>query len=316
MPSSSTSSSSRYLLGFFAVLLAVVGTALAASLVLVRYAVEPADRLVRGLVLLRTATSPDAAFGDSRFVWGLIGKHDFPTIGAEGETLFDMESRVRFYYRNKDPRRVIVQGDPHAFAPYKLNRARHEYLEDPRWGFLRRFFDYHREYLLLYWERLAEDGLGAFQQQNAMRWGWVEARVSWAEVPPESRTVQARTRARLLSPGPDFATGEFAASFRRTLEALTARGASVCVLTTPVSYDFHRFSSADPHVEGARAFMERVAGEYGAQYVDYYTFYARREFDGYFKDMDHLNATGAREFTERVLSTCFGESDRTVTASH
>jgi len=116
MPSSFTSSFKGFLLRALAVQLAALAIALAASLALVRYEVEPNDRVVHSLELVQRETATDAAFGDSHFAWGFVGSAEFPTIAAEGETIADMELRVRYYYRNKKPGRVIIEGDPHEFA--------------------------------------------------------------------------------------------------------------------------------------------------------------------------------------------------------
>src|ERR1700674_2918930 len=112
MPGSYTSSFRRYLVRVLLVQAAVLGLALAASVALVRYVVEPNDRVIQSLNLVRRETARDAAFGDSHFAWGFVGSQAFPTFAAEGETVADMELRVRYYFRNKEPGKIIIQGDP------------------------------------------------------------------------------------------------------------------------------------------------------------------------------------------------------------
>src|SRR5512134_2752220 len=151
MPSSFTSSFNRYLRRFFLALAATLALSLAASLALVRYYVEPNDRLIKSLDLVQRAEATNAAFGDSHFAWGFVGSRDFPFLGAEGETIPDMELRVRYYFRNRAPAKVVIQGDPHSFASYKLDRGTHAYLDNMDNYFWQRFTDHHRQYLALYW---------------------------------------------------------------------------------------------------------------------------------------------------------------------
>jgi hypothetical protein len=308
MPNSSTSSFKRYLLRVLLLPVAILGLALAATVVLVRYAVEPNDRVIQSLALVQQETSKDAAFGDSHFAWGFVGRPDFPTFAAEGETVADMELRVRYYFRDKQPGKVVIQGDPHAFASYKLERATHAYLDNLDNRFWRRFLDHHRPYLALYWERFLGGGTHAFRQRNELRWGWIVGQEEWSSLDPAVRLGQASARVEHHKPAEGFQSNEFAQSFRRTLAFLQERGAQVCVITSPVSYEYYKFARENPSTAEAIGFIRQVAEEHGDRYVNFYDLYARPEFAGYFRDMDHLNQRGAPLFTEKVISACFGHA--------
>ena len=305
MPSSFTSSFSRYLRWFFVVQAASLLLTLAATLALVKYRVEPNDRVIQSLALEQSATSRDAAFGDSHFAWGFVGSPDFPTLAAEGETVSDMELRVRYYFRDKRPGKVIVQGDPHAFAPYKLDRATHSYLENLGNSFWRRFKDHHRPYLGKYWERVMEAGFDGFRPKNELRWGWIVGQERWSSLDPKKRLGLTSARVQRLTPTADFRTTQFAASFERTLAFLTERGARICVVTTPVSYEYSKFAGHQPGTAAAIEFVRQVAEQNGARYVNFFDLYARPELADHFRDMDHLNDIGAPLFTEQARSACF-----------
>lgn len=308
MPNSSISSFKRYLVRVLLLQVAVLALALAATVVLVKYAVEPNDRVIQSLALVQHATARDAAFGDSHFAWGFVGRPDFPTFAAEGETVADMELRVRYYFRDKQPGRVIIQGDPHAFAAYKLERATHAYLDNLDNRFWQRFVDHHRPYLGLYWERFLAGGAGAFRQRDELRWGWIVGQEEWSSLDPTLRLGKASARVEHHKPAADFQRNEFARSFRRTLTFLQERGAQVCVITTPVSYEYYKFASENPSTAAAIGFIRQVAEEHGDRYVNFYDLYARPEFAGYFRDMDHLNQRGAPLFTDKAVSACFGHA--------
>jgi hypothetical protein len=306
MPSSSTSSFSRYLVRVLLLVVGALALALGGSLVLVKYVVEPNDRVIQSLALVTRSTATDAAFGDSRFAWGFVGRPDFPTIAAEGETMADMELRVRYYFRDKQPGRVVLQGDPHAFATYKLDRATHAYLNNLDNRFWQRFVDHHRPYLGKYWELFATGGTRAFRPRDALRWGWIVGQEEWSALDPTVRLGQARARVEHHLPAADFEHDVFAQSFERTLSFLQERGAHVCVITTPVSYEYYKFASQNPTTAEAIEFIRHSAEQHGDRYVNFYDLFARPEFADYFRDMDHLNQRGAPLFTEKAVAACFG----------
>jgi hypothetical protein len=306
MPSSFTSSFRRFLVRALVVQIVTLALALAASVALVKYAVEPNDRVVHSLELVQRETATDAAFGDSHFAWGFVGSADFPTIAAEGETIADMELRVRYYYRNKNPGKVIIEGDPHEFAVYKLDRATHAYLNNMDNQFWQRFVSHHRPYLGLYWGRVAGKGLGAFRQKNELRYGWIVGSGRWSQVDTSARLALSAARVQHHLPADDFRETPFAQSYRRTLGFLKSRGADVCVVTSPVSSEYLRYASREPRLAAVQVFVQQTAEEYGARYLNFYDLYATPQYDSYFHDMDHLNEIGAPLFTAKAVQGCFG----------
>ncbi len=306
MPNSFTSSFRRFLFLALGVQLATLALAFGASLALVKYVVEPNDRVVRSLHLVQQETATDAAFGDSHFAWGFVGSAEFPTIAAEGETIADMELRVRYYYRNKKPGRVILEGDPHEFAVYKLDRATHAYLDNMDSGFWQRFLSHHRPYLGLYWNRVLAHGLAGFRAKNELRYGWIVGGERWSSLDTTARLALAAARVQHHLPADNFRETEFAQSYRRTLAFLKSRGAEVCVITSPVSAEYFRYASRQPRLAEVQSFVERAARESGARYVNFYDAFAQPAYDRYFRDMDHLNDIGAPLFTAKAVAACFG----------
>ena len=123
MPNSFTSSFSGYTTRFFLVQGSVLLVLFGATVILVRDFIEPNDRVVRSLELIQQETTPDAAFCDSHFAWGFVGVRATPQPRPAGRDAFaTWSSRVRYYYRDKQPGKVVIQGDPHLFAVYKVER--------------------------------------------------------------------------------------------------------------------------------------------------------------------------------------------------
>jgi len=129
---------------------------------------------------------------------------------------------------------------------------------------------------------------------------------TWSTRDGQARLTRARARVEQQTPVADFAGQPPAESFRRILAFLRERGAQVCVVTTPVSYEYFEYATQNPVTAATIDFIRQVAGENRARYVNFYQRYARPEFDDHFRDADHLNQIGAPRFTEEVLSACFG----------
>src|SRR4029079_7953749 len=122
------------------------------------------------------------------------------------------------------------------------DRATHEYLQNQGGTFWGRFVGHHRPYLGLYWQRLLEGGPSAFKPREELRWGWIAGQNSWSAVEPGARRTMANRRVDRQVPAADFRNNTFARSFRRTLAFLRERGADVCVVTTPISYEYLEYS--------------------------------------------------------------------------
>jgi len=280
------------------------------SIALVKYVVEPNDNFISRLHLTRNGTAKNAAFGDSHIVWGIVGSPDFITLGADGETIADMELRVRYYFQNKRPGKVIIQGDPHSFSPYKLERGTHAYLQDMGASFWRRFIAHHRQYLGQYWRKvIANRGLHVFHPKHEIKWGWVVGKDRWSSVDPVVRVHQALSRVQRQTPIEELQRHEFAETYRRTLSFLKRSGAEICVVTMPVSYDYHMHAERTRSTASAIRFFQDVAKQNDARYVNFFGLYAQPQFDDYFTDEDHLNEVGAPRFTKKLLSACFDRPD-------
>ena len=280
---------------------------LGASIILVRDYIEPHDRVVKSLDLIQKETATNAAFGDSHFAWGFVGKPDFPTLGAEGETILDMELRVRYYFRDKQPGKVVIQGDPHSFAGYKMDRATHEYLQNMDNQFWQRFLEHHRQYMGLYWQRVFErGGFDVFRPADELRWGWI-VRTRAVVVARFQRTEWLGARARGLpearlrvpqrgtGPKPQADARVFGGTWRGRVRRDDASELRVLRVRE------RRFE----HCRGHELRAAGGGGDWGAL-LDFFALFAEPEFANYFRDMDHMNEIGAPHFTAMALSACFG----------
>ena len=123
-----------------------------ASEVLVRWAVEPHDLLLRHREFMARASAADAVFGDSHASLGFTGVDGFVNLAFPGENLATAAGKARAYYRDRKPGRVILQADPSMLAPARDREppTRYDNLDAGR-SWLRILDERHRSRLTAYW---------------------------------------------------------------------------------------------------------------------------------------------------------------------
>ena len=90
-----------------------------ASEALVRTSVLHQDEFIAHAHLFMAARDTDAAFGDSHVARGFYPPKGMVNLAYPSEGIEHMDWKVRSYFADKDPGRVIVQADPHLLAPYR-----------------------------------------------------------------------------------------------------------------------------------------------------------------------------------------------------
>ncbi len=130
-----------------------------------------------------------------------------------------------------------------------------------------------------------------------------EAAPSWAEISEQKRLQRTQRRFQRQRPMSDFRRSQAYAAYVRMLEALREKSVTICMLRTPLSRNYELLIADDPLVAQAYAEQRRLAGEYGARYVD------ARELnmsyvDQFFADQDHLNGEGRDIFEPLAMRAC------------
>jgi hypothetical protein len=156
---SSTFSSRRWLLIFFAILVPAGVGFLAASEWLIRVEVVPHDNFEWIAARLRDSQQSNAAFGDSHVAAVPdYNTKDFVNLGIGATTIRKMDQRVRYYFSKVKPGEVIIQADPHLFADYRLEARGNFVPEAYAESRLRVFDPRHRSFMLKYWSTLLRKG--------------------------------------------------------------------------------------------------------------------------------------------------------------
>lgn len=327
--SSSTSSSSRALpagsdalgegrgkpLVTFAVgFILSLAIVLAASEAMLRAVVVPEDSFRAHAALFASTMLSDAAFGDSHTARDFVPPPGMVNLAFPSEGIEHMDWKVRQYFSKRRPGRVVIQADPHLFAPYRLvnrlgdyalhlNRAgidsRWTYLSDPRF----------RPQLIALWRAFLRSGGDLSSQVRRTDSGALLSPGNLAEKTPRARTYAARARVRTHSQIAGSQTEAQRAVFSAMLDFLAARGAEICLVSYPLSPDYRtafvRSAGAAARRERARTlhFFAAEAARSGANYVDQSHAIQDRSA---FRDVDHLNGESAPAYSRRLMQACFG----------
>ncbi len=274
---------------------------------LVRTRVEPNDQFPVHLRLFHSAKEHDVSFGDSHMACGFYPPAGMISLAFPGENIGNMKYKARAYFDKRPPGRVIMQADAHMFARYRTapTRGYNESFDQPPGEqsalSVRSLNSYHRPKLFAYWKVWLLKG--EFESRTKLNPnGWTECAGHWTAVDPETRKTRARERATLHEPAVDFSHSDFSVKYLRVLDDLVHKGARVCMVEFPVTPDYQREMPRENY-QAAQAWFTAQAQRLGLRYLSHAGVYAHKL--ELFSDMDHLNAQGAREFSQLIYNECF-----------
>jgi hypothetical protein len=304
MSSFTSSSDWRFLRQWAATVIAVIFIIGAASEWLLRVHVALQDNFQAHAQLLEASRSSDAAFGDSHVARGFAPPGGMLNLAFPSENITQIAQKVQAYYSTHDPEHIIIQADPHLFAPYRLRdtgvgaKARHQAESSG----LMLLAPERRRAMRDYWIAFAKGGGMLTSKIERLENGALLSPGDLSALSPRALELIVKRRVRIHRPisGPltDAAKNDYAGM----LSALRAKGAQICLVSFPVSppYRAAMAESAAPTI----AFYRDQAARVDARYVDH-----RALIDdlNQFRDADHLNKAGALAYSPRLMQSCFGE---------
>ena len=320
--SSSTFSSSRWLLIFFAILTVPTVGFLAASEWLVRVRVLPHDGFEVIAERLHDSTQSNAAFGDSHVAAvNAYDTADFINLGIGATTIRKMDQRVRYYFSKNKPGQVIIQADPHLLAEYRLE-AHGSYVPEDYSNLRSRALDpRHRGFMLKYWSvELASAPIKVpsyddlWQAAQSLRQDAPKPAENVQPSPPAPSPVAAKASLRFNAlmdseilthtPAHDFEDRDEATIYREMIKFLIGRGAKVCLVNYPVDQFYRVRADAIPAFAAARKFFEDTAK---ANRIPYVSFWDRFDDPSMYQNSDHVNQQGAVIIARESRAACFGK---------
>ena len=304
---SSTSSSEgarHWVIAWVCVTFVPLALFLGSTEALIRTQVSPVDlaRRHREFFFATGVAATSAVFGDSHAARGFTGVDGFVNLARPGEVLDRTRQKLALFTAGAGHRRVILQVGPHAFAPYRQERAPGPYRLTPWWAPRIRESN-HRDNWFRYWG-VALSGRSFIPNRVLQPDG---AQTAPEEESGGGRDVVDLAAARVLEHRPlaDPAATPSAIDLEGILDDLAKRDVEVCLTSFPVSPEYMREAARHPEFERAVRFLAEIARRHGVVYVD-----QRERFDDstLFFNPDHLTLEGARRFAPICVTACFGAS--------
>jgi hypothetical protein len=274
---------------------------------LLRKHVVPVDLFRRHVEFVESERRSDAAFGDSHIARGFPGTSTIANLAFLSESIEQIDAKVRYYYRERAPGRVILLGAPHLFRADAESSSR-DYARifsttDSAGVSLYLFDPYYRVRVPRYWFTWLRHG-GSFP--SALTLAPHGGLLSDATIldPGTRHRLEAVRRVAGHRPAPAFERSSAARRYESLVALLVERGAKLCIVTMPTSLAYREYAAADPRFAAALAFVESVGRRHGAAYVSYWS-----RFDdlALFADVDHLNRSGAELLAPELERDCFAK---------
>jgi hypothetical protein len=215
-----------------------------------------------------------------------------------------MAGKVGLFFRDRAPGRVVLQADPSMLAVARDAEPATDYAplvgeNARRW--VASFSPRHRPRLIAYW-RVFFDGAG-FAANRQIQSDGAQTRIGrFDQLSEAGRAAAAMDKATGHRPPGDLGNSPGLEVLDRLVADLTARGATVCLVTMPMAPAFQDVANAMPEFAAARQAFDRLAGRHQIARVDLWS----APIDpAHFVNQDHLNHQGAAVIAPRIVDACF-----------
>lgn len=263
--------------------------------------VHPLQKYVR---LFRETKSANVVFGDSMAAGGFTGVAGFVNLAREGDTFPQIDRKVRLYFAQRRPDRVIIEAGLHHFSQSYL--ASHDDDEFPRqlagqgYG-LKVFEGVYRAESLTYW-KLALTGQPFVPKYGFESDGARLKDTRFSQEAPATRQVTAVREAAGLLPVPAARRDRLWQGYAEMVRFLRDKGARVCLVAFPYAPEMQAAIAAHPQYGEVRAGFADLARRTGAVYVDLIDAPLGDEL---FENPTHLNGFGAHLVAPDMEKRCF-----------
>ncbi|MDO8607355.1 MAG: SGNH/GDSL hydrolase family protein [Phaeospirillum sp.] len=308
-PASSTSSSRRFGQAFAATTAVLLLVAAVSTEVMVRTQVEPVHNYLKYIAMFRKSPSPDAAFGSSVTVAGFSGQPGFVNMALGGEPPNYIAHKIRMYYKNLKPGRVIIQASyselstsfwfTHQGDGDEFEQILHA---DDR-ASLRILNPLHRTSLITYWRAVLSEGR-FIPSAEFMPDGSRIQYARYTDRPLSERLAGARQTAQSWRPPDDPSKALAAKVYAEVLDFIAAEGGQACLVSFPTTQALQAEMKKFPTYAKVPEFLHRLAEAKRARYVDLADMVLGDES---FTDDVHPNGYAAKVISPIIVERCFGD---------
>jgi hypothetical protein len=306
-----TSSSRAFLWSFLILVLGAGFTFAAATEWLIREKIVPYHSYYKYRDLFRDSRAVNAIFGDSHAANGLTGLDGFVNLAYSGENFQSIAGKVRLYFADKQPGRVILQAGFHHFSrnflDFRPNETKlfRDFLAG-RVSLLRILEPVHAKELMNYWKVFLDKGRFT-PKETFMPDGSRLSQAVYTDRPARQRRAAEARTIRILEPIAGFRDTSTAREYQRIIDELRRRGGEICLVSFPAADTLRRGIIEGARFRAVRKYFTALARRDGVRYVNLLDRALPLEF---FADPHHVNARGARVISRRVATECFPATER------
>lgn len=275
-----------------------------------RFVVAPSENFYKQLNFYHSIENVEiAAFGDSRMSQGFYPEEESGVVNLAyaSENFEQIAQKVEYFLQNKHADKIILQVGHHMFADYRFDDQRRDYavffapeqpwvkdlyLQDPEL----------RGHLLDYWQLFFLAGFEIPNQSEFSTNGAVLLDLVMTTPPTPDQYDYRKTRIAEHTLKDAYEERQTWDVLRKTIQSIKEQSIPLCLVSFPVTPFYREPVWELDHTQKAFEKIESIAQEESVPYLMYWEYYG--DNTEMFRNLDHLNKDGARDFADVVIRDC------------
>lgn len=287
----------------------LVGLIIVSELFL-RFVVAPSDNFYKQLNFYHSVENVRiAAFGDSRLSQGFYPYEDSGVVNLAyaSENFEQVAQKIEYFLQSKHADKIILQVGHHMFADYRFDDDRRDYtvFYSPEQPWRKQLYLQDPElrgHLLDYWQLFFLAGFEIPNQSEFSENGAVLLDMQMTMPPTEDQYYYRQTRVAEHTLKDGFESRETWNILRQTIQRIKEENIPLCLVSFPVTPFYSELVSELEYTEEAFRKIKDIAREEKVPYLMYWDYYG--DDTTLFRNLDHLNKQGAREFAHNLIEDC------------
>ncbi|MBL4803482.1 MAG: hypothetical protein JKY71_01330 [Alphaproteobacteria bacterium] len=275
-----------------------------------RFVVAPSDNFYKQLNFYHSVDDVRiAAFGDSRLSQGFYPFEDSGVVNLAyaSENFEQVAQKLGYFLESKKADKIILQVGHHMFADYRFDDDRRDYqvFFSPEQPWRKKLYLQDPElrgHLLDYWTLFFLGGFKIPNQSEFSENGAVLLDMQMTMPPTEDQYYYRKTRIEEHTLKDGFENRATWDELRDTIKRIKDKNIPLCLVSFPVTPFYSEPVSELEHTQAAFDKIKTIAHEERVPYLMYWDYYG--DDTSLFRNLDHLNKQGAREFAQSLVEDC------------
>lgn len=275
-----------------------------------RYSVVPQDNFYKHLSFYETTIAADViAFGDSRMSQGFSPEQEeMVNFSYAGESFEQIAEKISITLDQKAVNKILLQISPHMFASYRFDSDKRDYslffTSNAPWKSMLYLQDpvLRGQLLDLLKSRVFPQRKGVSQSIFNTNNGAITN--EYTMIYPLTPAGELYTHTRMAEHALDekYKTRETWQIMRETIRMIKEKNIDLCLVSFPVTRVYNKAIIKTPYIDDALERLKNIAEEEKVLYINHRDLYSDQY--SFFRNLDHLNARGAKEFSAKIIEDC------------